>query len=782
MGLQSTGFSECSRRYGSLLSSTALLLVLSTGVALAGTASSDPASSIETVTITGKHVASQTIPLKSVYSTSTISQQVLRNVSPGPGVTVQTLLNQVPSIQAVTSGPAGMRTHITFRAFNDGQFGQTIDGVALNDQFNAGTSNAASQRNNTLLLPQDIDTIDVHRGVNNPAVNTYNSLGGTINYVPRAPGDHFGADAGVSYGSFNTFSYHATVNFAPVDGFKNLISFEHDYSDGWIKNSQDHNSNFYYSGEKDLNGGRSKLTAVFVYDSNAGYTPHSIPLALLQSKGYNYQYPMSWDYSYNRNSSWLAIVGYDTQLDPVAHFDIKLYGIANDYQRMSYANPAYYQSATQPYYLPNQGTNGSFWLGYTVPLTYNPAALFGSNVYGTDYHFYGYQRTAGGGQSKLSLNLPHNLVTVGGDFSYSQLYSREYWYGSANMPLTPGYNDAWDEHDDRLLASAYIQDDVHFWHGRVHVVPGVKYLYAHTTNSDNLGFYYPNPGTDVGDDHYVSPTIGASVEAMRNLVFYGAFGQNTKFPDISAFYGAFQSDANGNPVIVPVHAKPEYVNDYEAGVRYKWRGLTAAFNYYREDFRSIFVTQTDPVSGLSYTRNGGSARYQGEELMLTDNLGRWLVGEWNGYLNYAHNEAVYTSNATIADTGVGATFTAGQSVPDVPQDLLSAGVVWAYDNWRVNLDGQYVGTRYVSNGYSGAPVSPAITVPSYVTLNLGINKTIPLNYAGARALRLSLNVDNLTDEQYYARETANFDYNGNQYLQALVGGGRAVFGSVSVYF
>ncbi|MDE2464515.1 MAG: TonB-dependent receptor [Alphaproteobacteria bacterium] len=741
----------------------------------------DPVSSIETVTITGKHVITQTIPLKAVYSTSTISQQVLRNVSPGPGVTVQTLLNQVPSIQAVTSGPAGMRTHITFRAFNDGQFGQTIDGIALNDQFNAGTSNAASQRNNILLLPQDIDNIEIHRGINNPAVNTYNSLGGTINYVPRAPGNAFGADAGVSYGSFNTFSYHATVNFAPIDGFKNLISFEHDYSDGWIRNTQDHNSNFYYSGEKDLNGGRSRLTAVFVYDSNAGYTPHSMPIALLTSKGYDYQYPQNWANSFNRNASWLAILGYDTQLGELARFDIKLYGSGNDYQRMSYANPAYNSSASQPYYLPNQAGNYAFWLSYPIPVTYDPAAVFGSNLAGNDYHFYGYQRSTGGGQTKLSFTLPYNTITAGGDFSFSQLYSREYWYGSANMPMTVGYNDAWDEHDDRILASAYIQDDIHFWNGRVHVVPGVKYLYAHTSDSDNLGFFYSNPGTVTGDDHYVSPTLGASVEALPNLVLYAAFGQNTKFPDINAYYNAFQTDVNGNFVIVPVSAKPEYVNDYEAGVRYKWNGLTAAFNYYREDFRNIFVNQTNQATGLSYTVNGAAARYQGEELMLTEELGHWLVGQWNGYLNYAHNEAVYTKTANISDTGVGATFTAGQHVPDVPQDLVSAGIVWSHDNWRASLDGQYVGDRTVSDGYSGAPLSPTVTIPSYVTLNLGLSKTVPIAYAGARAVKFSLNVDNLTDEHYFSRETTDYGYNG-QYLKALVGAGRAVFGSMSVYF
>ncbi|MCU4161147.1 TonB-dependent receptor plug domain-containing protein [Acidiphilium sp. AL] len=103
----------------------------------------------------GEH---STIPQKATYSESTISKRRIDNAS--PGTNAQTLLNQLPSVVATSSGPNGMRTNIQFRAFNDGQFSETFDGVALNDLFNAGVINAASQRNNTPVNNSRLTVID----------------------------------------------------------------------------------------------------------------------------------------------------------------------------------------------------------------------------------------------------------------------------------------------------------------------------------------------------------------------------------------------------------------------------------------------------------------------------------------------------------------------------------------------------------------------------------------------------------------------------------------------
>ena len=165
---------------------------------------------------------------------------------------------------------------------------------------------------------------------------------------------------------------------------------------------------------------------------------------------------------------------------------------------------------------------------------------------------------------------------------------------------------------------------------------------------------------------------------------------------------------------------------------------------------------------------------------MTDDFGHFLIGHWNGYLNYAHNEAEYTKTASISDTGTGADITKGQKVANVPHDLLTVGLTWKHDNWRVNAETRYVGTRYVAYGFAGTPSNK--TIPTYVTVDLGISKVVPLDLGYANAAKLSLHVDNLTDEHYYDRATVYSDYNNNDYISALPAAGRAIYGSVSIYF
>ena len=118
------------------------------------------------------------IPMNSAFSSSIIGPSAIRFAS--PMLSVQSLLERTPSINVRTPAANSVRTNITFRAFSSGQFSETFDGVPINDPFNGGTTNSASTRNNIPLTLNDINSVNIYRGINNPAVTSYNSLGGTI--------------------------------------------------------------------------------------------------------------------------------------------------------------------------------------------------------------------------------------------------------------------------------------------------------------------------------------------------------------------------------------------------------------------------------------------------------------------------------------------------------------------------------------------------------------------------------------------------------------------------
>ncbi len=727
----------------------------------------------EEIVVTGQ----TQVPLAAPYTEGLITADEIRNLSPAPTVTAQTLLNTQPSIFAYTDGPLGTRTNVYFRAFNADQFAETYDGVSLNDVFNGSVTNQASNINNVLITPNGLDGVNVYRGINNPLVNSYNSLGGTIDYTPRRPGNAFGGEVGISYGSFNTLQWHATVNSGDYEGLKQMLSFEHGQSDGWNANTADRNNNLYYSATYDRENG-DQLGVYFLYNDNTGYTPFNMPVPLLQQNGGYYQWPKSWTYEFDTDTNWMAVVDYKAQLADDITLQNKVFGGYNNYQRTSYSNPLYQQSATQPYVLENTPSGYPFWLSYPNGPFYDPGAVFGSPKAGTDYHFYGYAAWGAGDSPTLTITLPHNVISIGGNFTYGELHSREYWYGSFDMPMTQGYNDAWDEHDNRIFASVFVQDEIALLDDQLHVTPGVKFIYAQTQDHDAVGFYYPISGSVSDVENFIAPTIGVNYALTKEWAAYAAFGQNLKFPDIGAFYGAFQSDVNGNPVIVPVKVSPEHVNDYEIGVRYQHDGFSGSVDAYREDFTNTFVNAYDPNSGLTTTTNGGSSRYQGVELQLKQDFGQMSWGDLNVYLNYAHNEAKFTSSFVSDYAGQ---VQSGQPLANVPEDLVSLGATWQADGWRVDVAGRYVGRQYIDQLLSGTPSSNVIK--SFVLVDLGIAKTIPVNNLGfVKQIRLALNVNNLLDRYYYNEAYTDQDYNGNSFIRAVPGAPRSITGSLSASF
>ncbi|MBU6298736.1 MAG: TonB-dependent receptor, partial [Alphaproteobacteria bacterium] len=642
----------------------------------------------------------------------------------------------------------------------------------------------ADNRNNVLFIARDIEGVQLYRGVNNPAVNTYNSLGGTINFEPRQPVDEMGGDIGVDGGSFGTINYHATFNTGDWNGLKQTISFERDYSSSWLQNAPDWNDNVYYAANDTF--GKTEVYTYFVYNKNHGNAPQYIPVNLLRQYGWDYQWPVDTYRSDNTDADYLGVIGVKSQITSFITFEDDAYGGDNNYRRTSFSNPAY----SGPYYLDDKGTGYPFWLDYGPPSLYDPRTVFPSSKLGTDYHFYGYNGAIYGDRLQVTADLPYNKVTVGGDYNLGELHSREYWYGAFNMPRTVGYNDAWDERDTRQMWSAYVQDDIHFWNDRVHITPGVKYISSTAEDNDALGFFYVPPGSLHADEHFMSPTVGASIEALPDFTLYASYGRNVKFPDITALY----NELGYGGAVPPVTVKPEYAEDFEAGARYKLDGLQAALNFYHENFSHIIYSANIPGGyGATEQLNGGSQRYQGVELQLTEDLGETETGDWKGYFNGSYNEAICTSQSGPLNLGyadIGGSCAKGQSLADVPNYMLNGGVTWDWHAWHVDLQGQYVGKQTLVDYNTSNPVDPSVInpgqpthIPDYLLVNLGIVKVVPINDGLAHAVRLALHIDNLFNTHYYSSaETSSNALMSGEDVYANAGAPRAVYASFSVYF
>jgi len=756
------------------------------GATAAQAQSNQPTPPQSVVTVVAKPIttAPETPPLTTQYSESTITSDTVQNLSVQESL--QTMLSQQPSIYSYQNGPNGVGANIFFRAFNSGQFAETFDGITINDLFNGGVTGQASTFNSVLFIPANVDSVVLNRGINNPAINSYNSLGGTVNFLPKRPTDTFGGTFGGSYGSFDSYSVQGALNTGEIYGLKSLLQLDYRGSDGWQPNTADTNANVYYSGAYTLPNG-NQLSLVAVLDRNVGHEPFDMPVPLLQQNGGFYQYPLGEANETAKDTQTMVILGYKAALAPNIVFENKFFTGTQDFLRTSYANPA---DSNSPYELPSQAETYDYWIYYPDGPTYNPKTVFGSKATGNAYHFYGYSTFAVGDSPTLTVNLPFNTIIAGGNVTYGTLNSREYWYGSEPVPRTLGYNDAWDEHDNRTFASAYVQDDIKLFANSVTITPGVKYEYAHTEDTDAIGFFYPYGGSVSDDESFVAPTIGVNYKANDNLSFNFAFGQNVKFPDISAYYDAVPGTTSSTPLTpTPVKIKPEHVNDYEFGARYQVGGFSAAVDAYREDFTNVFIDAFNPGTYETIVTNGGSARYQGFEVQLADDIHLEDWGNLRLYLNYAYNQAFFTSSFYADSLGSGLSVAdqkvnSGEAMADVPDKLITGGLTWVYKGFRLDAEGRYIGRQYIIDDDDGAPSN--ITIKSHFIMDLGVAKTFALAGTGvqwAKSVKFSIRVSNLFDKYYYneAYVQSNTPYAGPTEF-AAPGAPRSVIGRIEVAF
>jgi outer membrane receptor protein involved in Fe transport len=726
--------------------------------------SAAPASTtVSAVTVVGETVTTAPVilPLTTPFSGGTITAQELQELPDGAGLNLETMLQNQPSVFAYSDGPLGVGTNIFYRGFDSGQFSQLFDGVGLDDVFNGGVTGGADTVNKVLLLPRNVDSVELYRGINNPDVNSYNSLGGTINFLPKMPAATPGGEVGAGVGSFNTYDTHFTYNTGEIDGVRQIVGYDHAESDGWIPYTKDRNTNLFYHGVWDPAPDKH-VGFIFVYNLNDGHTPFQMPVPLLNANGGYYQYSPTVAYENDRDAEYLGILDFDWQISKTIDFDQKFFGGDNNYDRTSFANPADYESAAQPYELYSQGSTSYYWkpaYGYVNGPSYVPASVFGSTVNGTDYHLYKYSAWAFGWQPTLTATLPNNIVTVGGNVTVARLHSAEYFYGAPDVPATLGYDNAWDEHDERILASVYAQDDIHLFDDRLHITPGLKFIYAYTSDVDAVGIYYPFSGSPHINDTFLSPTIGVNYKVTDDFAVFLAFGENFKLPDITALYNGVAGNAdelaNGTYVAyaptVP-SIKPEYVYDYEFGGRYQHGGVSAEVDFYREDFFNTFIDASDEATDTTIVTNGGSSRYQGVEVRLQDDINLARYGDLRAFINYSYNDARYTSTfhtdsdgATLADSG--ALVTKGEELGDVPEQLVSFGGTWTDNGWRVTLRGRYIGPQQTLDYNTGVP--DGVKIEGYYVMDLGLAKTFRLHGLWVKTFKIGVDFNNILNKYYY---------------------------------
>lgn len=687
-----------------------------------------------------------------------------------------TILSFVPGVNATSTNPIGVKTHISVRGFSQTQVGYTFDNLPIADLFNGGLSggnnNYADLTNLIPITLGETSGIRVTYGTPSPDINAIGAIGGNIDYLPKIPSAKRYESVFAGYGSFGTRSYGAEINTGANPGYGNLLlRFSSRQTAGYLQHSPDREYSYYAAYDLPQISPTSKWSVIFLLNKNQGATAARMPVALLQQYGPYYQWPLSFTYANSKAEHMMAILQNKTLISSNAVFGFKGFYSYTNSHRLEYVNPSVstpYNSFVTFYLSPAQTVcqySGNDYAGN------QSAACQAQTINGDNYHSYNYTTNTFGFNPSVEWLNHYVDLKAGGLGAVSLYHSQDFVYGTPNVPAITGYNDLWNEHGWRLYGKLYAQAKIKPTRSLA-ITPGLKYETVSTHLNDVPGYYY-TVGANSGRSYSeISPYLGIQYKPLRSVTLYANYAVGYKYPNITAFYSA-DSNATATSPSTPVTITPERVDTYQFGASYNHNGIDASISFYRAGFAHTFSSYYDSNTGLTYEYNIGSSLYEGINIATAYALNSYL----SLYGNYSVQEAHYTSNSS---SSYGVSTSIGQPRPNTPTYLAGVGIEGHYMGTRARLYGNLVGPQYIEAS-TGAPTS--ISMPAYATMNFNLAHTFQVRRYGIKNVTLSLSGVNLLNSEASVLEK-QFPYvnQPGTYIEAEPMMPRSFFGTVKLMF
>ncbi len=294
-----------------------------------------------------------------------------------------------------------------------------------------------------------------------------------------------------------------------------------------------------------------------------------------------------------------------------------------------------------------------------------------------------------------------------GDTTYAiNVFNPE--YGQELPPLTPST----DRLEEQSAKGLYMQDQIDLSE-KWKMLLGVRYDDFDQDVTNRLS------GNEVSQSQtQTSPRAGLVFEPNDNLSLYASYAEGFR-PNsgIDFFDNAFD---------------PEETKSYEAGVKYYNQMISATVAVFKMEKSNILTA--DPVN-QGFSAALGEAESEGLEIDVSGQLTETL----SLMFNYAYVDAKTTNSVVNADWGV--EIPAGSPLINIPEN--SANIVMTQD---LVIDGSPAAIGFSVNYVDdrlGETIDPDYILPSYTLLNLFGS------YHFTDQLKLFVNLDNVTDEDYY---------------------------------
>ena len=626
---------------------------------------------------------------------TTVDQEKIESIYVGQDA-LFALEKLTPSILAYSESGTNLSNYgqMRLRGIDQTRINITLNGVPLNDMIDQGVFFS-----NFTDFGNSIASVQVQRGVGT-STNGTSSYAGSINFESVRLNDSVpSAEVQLTGGSFDTYRASGEVKTGLLENSTAFYGrFTRTQSDGYRDHTSTQSYSFFFSGgyfgEKDL----LKIT---------GFTGRS-----------------------QNGLAYLPVALSDIQANPrinyVSENDIDDFGqslVQLQYSRFinsatSWVSSLYYGRA-----------GGDFPAGFSVPensfavsgtdTTFSTTERFTQINYPLFNDHYGLMSyvnyTAADGHLELN----------GGIHGYT--FRRENIEAVLPDNANPYYQDRSRKDEFSAFGKvSYHWNDLLFF-GDVQLRSVLLRLIPDET--------FLGQSTHIPDRRYTffNPKVGFTYLLNAQTDFYASYGRSgreaTRFDilgstQINAFNVASAQNTNS--------VKPEYVNDFEAGVRLRTPRLSGQTNLFYMQFTDEIapIGQSIPEGFVQLRKNITSSYRRGVEVDWQYQLLPTLA--FTGHATYMQSNI-----RSFSPDGENQTYRNVQPIIS-PEWMLNATLQYQVTPVSVALSG-----RYVSESYLEPTNQPTLTVPSFFILNAQASVCFLKNYD------LSLHFNNLLDQPYY---------------------------------
>ena len=640
-------------------------------------------------------VQSVRVKYSSPISHSNISKSEMSSRNLGQDLPV--LLNFLPSVVTTSDAGAGIGyTGIRIRGVSPQSTNITINGIPFNDPESHGTY--------WVNLPDfvsSVESLQVQRGVGT-STNGSGAFGASINILTDAISESPYAQISNSVGSFNTLKH--TVKFSSGklnDSFELSGRLSKIDSDGYIDRAYSDLKSYF------IQGAYIKGNTLIKALTFGGH-----------EKTYQSWYGLSWDeLQDNRRQNPLT---YENEID--------------NYKQDHYQ--LHWNQKLNEKWSTNLGLNYTYGRGYfeqyreadsvdTYGGIVDSDTDQNGNLTGTtdlirrrwlDNNFYVLNASTNYNSSKLNLMFNTSYSTYSGDHFGEVIWARNF---SKSSSIRDRYYDGNGKKTDFSLfakGSLILNNAFEFYAD----------FQLRNVNYKTTGYTSDLVNMLLDESYsFFNPKFGLSYKLSSQSMVYGSYSRANREPSRSDF------ESNEN-------IKPEQLNDFEIGWRFRKDGLRLNINTYYMLYNEqlVLTGELDDV-GSPIRTNSGSSYRMGIEAEARIKLSEFFLMNTNVTLSSNKNKQTLSKfDGKIVDFGK-------TNISFSPDVIASNTIVFSpKDNLDISFLSKYVGKQYMGNIDAVNSI-----LDSYFVNDLNLNYKINPNKTFKEIIISGL-INNILDKEY----------------------------------